>query len=58
MSQEALEVILGIGFAILGLALFIRRNSLSKSKYYRILIVVTALLFMAFAVYLGIRSFL
>lgn len=57
MSREALEVILAIGFAILGLGLFIRRNSLNKSKYYRLLIIVLTVLFIAFAVYLAIRSF-
>ena len=57
MSREALEIILGIGFAFIGLALFIRRDTLSKSKYYRIIMIIAAILFVAFAVYLGFRSF-
>ncbi|RFN57781.1 hypothetical protein [Marixanthomonas ophiurae] len=57
MSREALEMILGIGFAILGLALFLKRETLSKSKYYRVIMIVAAIMFVAFAVYLGFRSF-
>ncbi|MDX1783586.1 MULTISPECIES: hypothetical protein [Aequorivita] len=56
MSIEALKVIVGIIFAILGLAILIRLKKLSKSKYYRYLFLVTAILLIGFGIYLATNS--
>lgn len=56
MSIEALKVIVGIIFAILGLAILIRLKKLSKSKYYRYLFLVTAILLIDFGIYLATNS--
>ncbi len=57
MSQTALEIILGSGFAMVAVGLLVFKNRLSKSKYYRALTSVIALLFLGFALYLAYRSF-
>lgn len=56
MSIEALKVIVGIIFAILGLTILIRLKKLSKSKYYRYLFLVTAILLIGFGIYLATNS--
>jgi threonine/homoserine/homoserine lactone efflux protein len=56
MSIEALKVIVGIIFAILGLAILIRLKKLSKSKYYRYLFLVTPILLIGFGIYLATNS--
>ncbi len=53
---EELEVLLGIIFSILGLAILIRLKKLSKSRYYRYLFLVVAVLLIAFGIYLATRS--
>ncbi len=54
---EELEILLGVIFSILGLAILIRLKKLSKSKYYRYLFLAGAILLIAFGVYLATRSF-
>lgn len=56
MSIGALKVIVGIIFAILGLTILIRLKKLSKSKYYRYLFLVTAILLIGFGIYLATNS--
>ena len=53
---EELEILLGIIFSILGLAILIRLKKLSKSRYYRYLFLVVAVLLIAFGIYLATRS--
>ncbi|QNJ98412.1 hypothetical protein [Constantimarinum furrinae] len=53
MSAVALEVILGFVFGILGMGLLMRYKKLTRSNYYRILFIVTALILIFFGVYLG-----
>ena len=53
MSMEALKVIVGIIFAILGIAILIRLKKLSKSRYYRYLFLATAILLIGFGIYLS-----
>ncbi len=54
--KEELEILLGIIFAILGLAILIRLKKLSKSKYYRYLFLAVAILLIGFGIYLATRS--
>ncbi|OAB81468.1 hypothetical protein [Cochleicola gelatinilyticus] len=56
MSEEALQIILGIVFAILGLAILFRLKKLTTSKYFKILFAFVALLLIGFGVYLAILS--
>ncbi|PVW14619.1 hypothetical protein DDV96_08815 [Marixanthomonas spongiae] len=56
MGEQTLIVILGIVFAILGLAIITRLKKLTSHKYYRILIFIIAILLVCFGVYLGIRG--
>ncbi|MBG43078.1 MAG: hypothetical protein CL530_03830 [Aequorivita sp.] len=53
---EELEILLGIIFSILGLAILIRLKKLSKSKYYRYLFLAGAILLIGFGIYLATRS--
>ncbi len=53
---EELEILLGIIFSILGLAILIRLKKLSKSRYYRYLFLIVAVLLIAFGIYLATRS--
>jgi len=56
MGEGTLIVILGIVFAILGLAIITRLKKLTSHKYYRLLILVVAILLICFGIYLGIRG--
>ncbi|PHR12316.1 MULTISPECIES: hypothetical protein [Aequorivita] len=53
---EELEILLGIIFSILGLAILIRLKKLSKSKYYRYLFLAGAILLIGFGIYLATQS--
>lgn len=56
MSEEALQIILGIVFAILGLAILLRLKKLTKSKYFKILFAFVAFLLIGFGAYLAVVS--
>ncbi len=48
-----LEILLGIIFVILGMAILIRLKKLSKSKYYRYLFLAASILLIGFGIYLA-----
>lgn len=52
MSIEALKVMVGIIFIILGITIFVRYKKLSKSRYFRYLFLAVALLLVGFGIYL------
>lgn len=54
--SEVLGIIVGVIFAILGLAILTRLNKLTTHKYFRYLFIVIAILLLGFAVYLAWRS--
>ncbi len=53
MSIEALKVIVGIVFVMLGLAILLRLKKLSKSKYFRYLFLIVSILLIGFGIYLA-----
>jgi len=56
MNNEVLGVVVGVIFAILGLAILTRLNQLTTHKYYRYLLIVISVILLAFAVYQAWRS--
>lgn len=56
MNNEVLGVVVGVIFAILGLAILTRLNQLTTHKYYRYLLIVIGVILLAFAVYQAWRS--
>ncbi|WP_026449757.1 hypothetical protein [Aequorivita capsosiphonis] len=55
MSEE-LGIVVGIVFAILGLAILTRLNKLTTHKYYRYLLIVIGIILIGFAIYQVWRS--
>lgn len=56
MSNEVLGIIVGIVFAILGLAILTRLNKLTTHKYYRYILIVIGVMLIVFAIYMTLRS--
>lgn len=56
-EEEVLAIVVGIIFAVLGMALILRYKKLSSHKYFRILIVFVAIMLIGFGVYMGISGF-
>jgi len=56
MSEQALEVILGLIFIVLGILLLWRHRAFTKSSYYRYLFIAIAILFLGFGAYLAAES--
>lgn len=54
--SEVLGIVVGVVFAILGVAILTRLNKLTTHKYFRYLFIVIAILLLGFAVYLAWRS--
>lgn len=56
MNNEVLGIVVGVVFAILGLAILTRLNKLTSHKYFRYLFIVVGILLIGFAVYMAWRS--
>jgi len=56
MSEVALQAILGIVFAILGIALVVRTKSLTNSKYFKLLFIIVGIIMIGFAIYLAFEG--
>lgn len=56
MSEPALQAILGIVFAILGIALIVKTKTLTKSRYYKYLFIIVGILMVGFAIYLALEG--
>ena len=54
--SEVLGIVVGLVFAILGLAILTRLNKLTTHKYFRYLFIVIAILLLGFAVFMAWRS--
>ena len=54
--SEVLGIVVGVVFAILGLAILTRLNKLTTHKYFRYLFIVIAILLLGFAVFMAWRS--
>lgn len=57
MIQENLGILVGIIFAVLGLAILVRLKKLTSHKYFRWLFIVVAIMLLAFGVYMAITGF-
>lgn len=53
---EALGIVAGLIFVVLGVALLIRFRQLTPSKYFRIIVLVISFMIIAFGIYLAGRS--
>ena len=49
--SEVLGIVVGVVFAILGLAILTRLNKLTSHKYFRYLFIIIAVILLGFAVY-------
>jgi Ca2+/Na+ antiporter len=56
MNNEVLGTAVGILFIILGLALLTRYKKLSTHKYFRLLIIIIAIILLCFGVFMGWES--
>lgn len=53
---EALGIVAGLIFVVLGVAFLIRFRQLTPSKYFRIIVLVISFMIIAFGIYLAGRS--
>lgn len=54
--SEVLGIVVGVVFAVLGIAILTRLNKLTSHKYFRYLFIVIAIMLLGFAVYMAWRS--